>query len=136
MTPPSTTNGYPNPNATLGLDMSHIQPSYQSNTVGLTFDQNLGLNLSPGYDCQFNNTNGCGVDMTLGLDMMSEFEVVPRQKEKKVAWVEISKVIDGKSSPAMTTQLNTNLTGLQSSSITAFVWDGRQDSGGNQLTWR
>ncbi|KAH5115094.1 hypothetical protein HBH71_139370 [Parastagonospora nodorum] len=94
MTPPSTTHEYPNPNASFGLDMSFAQPSYQSNTAGLAFNQNLGLNLSPGYDYQFTDASSFGVNMNLGLDMMSEVEVVPRQKRKKVAWVEITKLID------------------------------------------
>jgi len=110
MTPPSTTHGYSNSNASLGLDMSFAQPSYQTNTAGLAFDQNLGLDLSPGYDYQFTNTGGFGVDMNLGLDMIGEVEVVPRQKRKKVAWVEISKVIDGESGLAIALHLNMDLT--------------------------
>jgi hypothetical protein len=112
MTPPSTTHEYPNPNASFGLDMSFAQSSYQTNAAGLAFDQNLGLNLSSGYDYQFPNASSFGVDVNLGLDMMSEVEVVPRQKRKKVAWVETTKLIDGESGPAIALHLNMNLTAV------------------------
>lgn len=92
-TPPTTT--YPVPDPPFGLDMSFAAPVFASNPVDLSFDQTLGLDLAPGYDYGFQNSSGFNVDMNLGMDLMGEVEVVPRQKKKKVAWVEVNIMIDG-----------------------------------------
>lgn len=95
---PTSTSGttYPLPDAPFGLDMSFAQPSFHTNPIDLSLDQALGLDLAPGYDYGFPSDSGFGVDITMGLDMMSgQVEMVPRQKTKKLAWVEINKLIDG-----------------------------------------
>lgn len=91
--PPTTS--YPVPDAPFGLDMSFVAPVFASNPVDLSFDQTLGLDLAPGYDYGFPSSSGFNVDMNLGMDLMGEVEVVPRQKKKKVAWVEVNILIDG-----------------------------------------
>jgi hypothetical protein len=91
-TPPITT--YPDPNIPFGLDMSFAVPSF--NSIDLSFDQTLGLDLAPEYDYSFPIDNGFVENMSLGLDTMGEVELLPRKKKKKVAWVEVSKIIDGK----------------------------------------
>ena len=78
-----------------GLDMPFTQSSFHPNPIDLSFDQTLGLDLAPGYDYGFPTDSGLGAGMTLGLDMMGEIEVVPRQRKKKVAWVEVNRLIDG-----------------------------------------
>jgi hypothetical protein len=78
-----------------GLDLSYNVPSFQSHHLNLSFDQTLGLDLAPNYDYGFPVDNGFGVDMNLGLDLMGEVEVVPRQKKKKLALVEVDRLIDG-----------------------------------------
>jgi hypothetical protein len=92
-TPPTTT--YPVPDPPFGLDMAFAAPVFASDPVDLSFDQTLGLDLAPGYDYGFPSSSGFNVDMNLGLDLMGEVEVVPRQKKKKVAWVEVNIMIDG-----------------------------------------
>jgi hypothetical protein len=92
-TPPTTI--FPVPDASFGLDMSFTMPSSNSNLVDLSFDQTLGLDLAPGYDYGFPMDSGFGENMSLGLDLMGEVELVPRKK-KKVAWMEVNKLIGGK----------------------------------------
>jgi hypothetical protein len=75
--------------------MSFTQPSLHTNPINFSFDQTLGLDLASGYDYDFPDDGGYRVDTALGLDMMGEVEVVPRQKKKKIAWVEIKSLIDG-----------------------------------------
>jgi hypothetical protein len=77
--------------------MSFAQPSFHTNPVDLSLDQALGLDLAPGYDYGFPSSSGYGMDVAMGLDMMgSEVEELRREKTKKVAWVEIKRLIDGK----------------------------------------
>ncbi|KAF1914393.1 hypothetical protein BDU57DRAFT_454768, partial [Ampelomyces quisqualis] len=90
ITPP-TTNAYSLPDSALGLDMSFGSPAFNSNNIDLSVDQTLGLDLAPGYDYGFSSDNVFNV---FGLDIMGDVEVVPMQKKKKVAWVEVSKLID------------------------------------------
>jgi hypothetical protein len=71
--------------------MSFSGPAFNTN-IDLSFDQTLGLDLAPGYDYGFSSDNAFNV---FGLDMMRDVEMVPRQKKKKVAWVEVNKLIDG-----------------------------------------
>jgi hypothetical protein len=75
--------------------VSFAPPSFDANPVDLSFDQALGLDLDPGYNYSYPIDNGFADDMCLGLDLMSEVELVPRRK-KKIAWVEVSKLIEGK----------------------------------------
>jgi hypothetical protein len=75
--------------------MSFATPSSNSNLVDLSFDQTLGLDLAPGYDYGFPMDSGFGGNMSLGLDFMGEVELMPRKK-KKVAWMEVNKMIGGK----------------------------------------
>jgi hypothetical protein len=93
LTPPATV--FPVPDAPFGLDMSFAMPSSNSNLVDLSFDQTLGLDLAPGYDYGFPMDSGFGENMSLGLDLLGEVELVPRKK-KKVTWVEMNKLIEGK----------------------------------------
>jgi hypothetical protein len=79
-----------------GLNTSFTTPSLDTNPVDLSFDQALGLDLVPGYDFSYPIDNGFAENMSLGLDLMGEVELVPRRKKKKVAWVEVSKLIEGK----------------------------------------
>jgi hypothetical protein len=90
ITPP-TTSTYSLPDSPFGLDMSFSTPAFNTN-IDLSFDQTLGLDLAPGYDYGFSTDNAFNV---FGLDMMRDVEMVPRQKKKKVAWVEVNKLIDG-----------------------------------------
>jgi hypothetical protein len=77
--------------------MSFAQTSFHTNQIDLSFDQTLGLDLAPGYDYGFPSGSSYAMDTTLGLDMMGRgVEEVPRQKKKKVAWVEVKRLIDGK----------------------------------------
>jgi hypothetical protein len=78
------------------MDMSYSVPLFPSNPVDLSFDQTLGLDLAPNFDYGFPVENGLGVNVNLGMDLMGEVEVVPRQKKKKLAWVEVDRLIDGK----------------------------------------
>ncbi|KAF9691902.1 hypothetical protein EKO04_009871 [Ascochyta lentis] len=59
----------------------------------LSFDQTLGLDLAPSFDMGFAGSSGHG---TLGLSVMGETERLAfvRQKPKKLAWVDVSKLID------------------------------------------
>jgi hypothetical protein len=90
-TPPTTT--YTIPDTPYGLDMSFAPPSFDATPVDLSFDQALGLDLDPGYNYSYSVDNEF---MSLGLNPMGEIELVPRRKKKKVAWVEVSKLIEGK----------------------------------------
>lgn len=67
----------------------------KQNLLDLSFDQTLGLDLAPGFDMGFASNNGYH---NLGLSMMSETKELPvvRQKPKKVAWVDVQKLIDSK----------------------------------------
>ena len=86
-----------------GLDMSFNNASTCSflpalpkqNLPDLSFDQTLGLDLAPGFDMGFVGSSGYG---TLGLNMMGEDEQLPviKQKPKKVVWVDVQKLIEGK----------------------------------------
>jgi hypothetical protein len=86
-----------------GLDMSfNNAPTYnflpaltKQNLPDLSFDQTLGLDLAPGFDMGFASNSGYG---TLGLNMMREDEQLPvvKQKPKKVVWVDVQKLIEGK----------------------------------------
>ncbi|KNG51868.1 bzip family transcription factor protein [Stemphylium lycopersici] len=88
-----------------GLDMplSHADATNDSSAFSraanyeVSFDQTLGLDLAPGFDFGFEN-NGFHTD--LGLDVMGEnlegLQTV-KQKKKKSAWLDVSKLIDGKS---------------------------------------
>jgi hypothetical protein len=73
------------------------------------FDQPLGLDLAPGFDLPFNITQNTlplinydheNLDMgTLGLDMLgAENMQIPlvRQKKKKAAWLDVSKLIESR----------------------------------------
>jgi hypothetical protein len=96
ITTPDTTTTYSLPDAPYGLDMSFTQPSYPTNPIDLSFDQTLGLDLAPGYDYGFSSNRGLGADMALLLNMPGEVEVLPRQMKKRIAWVEVNPLIDGK----------------------------------------
>ena len=84
-----------------GLDMSFNDaptpicppaPSKES-LLDLSFDQMLGLDLAPGSGMGFAGNSGYN---TFGLNMRGETEQlsVVKQKPKKVAWVDIQKLID------------------------------------------
>ncbi len=89
-------------NGTFGLDMSFGHTSGFPRLVNyeISFDQTLGLDLAPGYDYGFSHTNTFHMgDMDMGMNMMSNVTAalpVVRQKRKKTAWVDVSKLIDGK----------------------------------------
>lgn len=61
----------------------------------ISFDQTLGLDLAPGYDMGFAGTSAYS---TLGLNMNGQTEQQPviKQKTKKLAWVDVEKMIDSK----------------------------------------
>ncbi|KAF1935564.1 hypothetical protein EJ02DRAFT_123357 [Clathrospora elynae] len=92
--------------APFGLDMSFDTaptPNYASDFPKLTnydisFDQTLGLDLAPGFDYGFSGSTVFHMgNMDLGLDLMGEgAESLPvvRQKKKKSAWVEVSKLVE------------------------------------------
>jgi hypothetical protein len=84
-------------NSPFGLDMSLPNPSISTNpnfsTMDLSFGQTLGLDLAPGYNYNYPPLNA---DMDLGLDLMGG-EIV-RQRRKRVAWIEVEKLIDGERS--------------------------------------
>jgi len=63
--------------------------------IDMSFDQTLGLDLAPGFDYGFPTAadNSFGADMDLGLDTMLP---VVKQKRKKVAWLEVNRLVDGK----------------------------------------
>jgi hypothetical protein len=94
--------------APFGLDMD-----MDSNMNGFDFgkfdhaslyDQPLGLDLAPGYDNNMNttmagfSTSGFGGMESLGLDLMGgevEHSTIVKPKQKKAAWIDVSKFIDG-----------------------------------------
>ncbi|KAF2246616.1 hypothetical protein BU26DRAFT_521069 [Trematosphaeria pertusa] len=105
------------PDAPFGLDMGINLPTSSTDLpvdfpkfpdIDPTtfFDQPLGLDLAPGFDAPFPsatsfadvNFGNTSVDMgTLGLDLMGgETRQLPviRQRKKKPAWVDVSKLID------------------------------------------
>ncbi|KAF2820274.1 hypothetical protein CC86DRAFT_119051 [Ophiobolus disseminans] len=102
-------NPYNLPEAPFGLDMgfspaaapfathNNIDVSKLAN-INLSFDQTLGLDLAPGFDYGFRPDSGFNVGMNLGLDIMSANEAerlpVVRQKTKKMAWLEVNKLVD------------------------------------------
>jgi hypothetical protein len=109
---------FANSDAPFGLDMEiNSNNNFASTDVGKMpnidpstyFDQPLGLDLAPGFDLPFGinhhntlppiNYDNEDTDMgTLGLDMMGAENLhipVVRQKKKKAAWVDVSKLIDG-----------------------------------------
>jgi hypothetical protein len=104
----SHTKDYNLPDAPLGLDMSfggsnvstfagnsthNIFPRFAN--IDLSYDQTLGLDLAPGFNYGFPT----GTCMNLGLNMMGAHEMerlpVVRQERKKVAWLEVDKLLDG-----------------------------------------
>lgn len=61
----------------------------------MSFDQTLGLDLAPGFDYGFPDVadNAFGsVDMDLAMDVVMP---VVKQKRKKVAWLEVNRLVDG-----------------------------------------
>jgi hypothetical protein len=73
-------------------NVSHsTNPSFSN--LDLSFDQTLGLDLAPGYNFSYPALN---TDMDLGLDLMGG-EVV-KQRRKRVAWIEVEKLINGERS--------------------------------------
>lgn len=86
-----------------GLDMSFNNaptPNYlpappKHNLLDLSFDQTLGLDLAPAFGMGFTGDSGYS---TLGLSVMDEAEQLPvvKQKPKKVAWVDVQKLIESK----------------------------------------
>ena len=69
------------------------------------FDQPLGLDLAPGWDTGLSNnmnpfnTDSFGNMPALGLDMMgtdTNTMAPAKEKRKKTAWVDVSKLIEGK----------------------------------------
>jgi len=87
-----------NPAAAAFASHNNIDVSKFAN-IDLSFDQTLGLDLAPGFNYGFPTNSGFNVDMNLGLDMMdaNEAETLPvvRQKRKKMAWLEVNKLVDG-----------------------------------------
>lgn len=92
---------------TFGLDMgTNFSDVGKFNDVDLSamFDQPLGLDLAPPFDASVNgnlegfDTNAFRV-ATPGLDFLGgEVEIpIVRQKQKKTAWIDVSKLIDGES---------------------------------------
>ncbi|KAF2623041.1 hypothetical protein BU25DRAFT_200455 [Macroventuria anomochaeta] len=69
-----------------------LSPPKQS-LLNLSFNQTLGLDLAPGFDLGFAGNSGYS---TLGLNMTGETEQLPvmKQKPKKVAWVDVHKLIE------------------------------------------
>ncbi|KAF1923656.1 uncharacterized protein M421DRAFT_306905 [Didymella exigua CBS 183.55] len=84
-----------------GLDMSFNNtptPNFlavpnRPSLIDLSFDQTLGLDLAPGFGLGFDGNDGYN---TLSFNTMGEAEQLPvvKQKPKKVAWVDVSKLID------------------------------------------
>jgi hypothetical protein len=74
---------------------SNFAAPARPNLIDLSFDQTLGLDLAPGFGMGFDGNGGYSA---LGLDMMGDTEQLPiiRQKPKKVAWVDVSKLVDSK----------------------------------------
>lgn len=110
ITPP--TNPYNLPTtAPYGMDMNFNQvptsafPGEYPKLVNfdISFDQTLGLDLAPGYDYGYAGNNAMNISgMDLGLGMMGASpESLPlvRQTRKKIAWLDITRLIDGKYPP-------------------------------------
>jgi hypothetical protein len=70
-----------------------------SGMVDLSFDQTLGLDLAPGSSLGFAGNVDFNVSTTLGLGIRGGLEgtAVVRQKRDRVAWVDVTKFIQGKS---------------------------------------
>jgi hypothetical protein len=77
---------------------SNLAAPARPNLIDLSFNQTLGLDLAPGFGIGFDGNGGYSA---LGLDMMGDTEQlsVVRQKPKKVAWVDVSKLVDSKYMP-------------------------------------
>lgn len=101
--PPSVPHTYNLFEPPYGLDMAFnnaptpnlLTVPSRPNLIDLSFEQTLGLDLAPGFGPGFVGNSGYS---TLGLNMMGEAERLPvvKQKPKKVAWVDVSKLIDSK----------------------------------------
>ncbi|KAF3041752.1 hypothetical protein E8E12_008802 [Didymella heteroderae] len=99
--PPPIPSSFNSFEPSYGLDMrfsnapasNFIAAPARPGLIDLSYDQTLGLDLAPdfsiGFDCN-------GSYSTLGLDMMNDVEQLPvvKQKPKKVAWVDVSKLVD------------------------------------------
>ncbi|KAF3038213.1 hypothetical protein E8E11_004973 [Didymella keratinophila] len=72
---------------------SNLAAPTRPNLIDLSFDQTLGLDLAPGHGIGFDGNGGYSA---LGLDVMGDTEQlhVVRQKPKKVAWIDVSKLVD------------------------------------------
>ncbi|KAI4957517.1 hypothetical protein J4E86_004655 [Alternaria arbusti] len=105
---PSTTSTNPPNNSyniadsgAYGLDLSFGNTGEYPRLVNyeISYDQTLGLDLAPGYDYGFSHTPAFHMDnIDLGMNMMSDVAAalpVVRQKRKKTAWLDVSKLIDG-----------------------------------------
>jgi hypothetical protein len=87
-----------------GLDMAFHNvpiPNFpqappKQSLLDLSFDQTLGLDLAPGFDMGFAGNDGYNM---LNMNMMDETERLPvvRQKQKKVALVDVTKLVNCKS---------------------------------------
>jgi hypothetical protein len=116
ITPPNNACSLPD-TAPFGLDMSFNHtpttnyPSDYPRLVNydISFDQTLGLDLAPGFDYGFAGNNAFQMgSMDLGLDMMgdnAESLPVVRQKRKKSAWLDVSRLIDGECIPVSCNRL-------------------------------
>lgn len=118
--PPPMSSSFNSFESSYGVDMrfnntatqSLVAAPARSNLIDVSFDQTLGLDLAPGFGLGFDGNSGYS---SLGLDMMGDVEQMPmvKQKPKKVAWVDVSKLVDSKSVP--------------SHDITDCLYSGRDD---------
>lgn len=101
-TPPAPRT-FHTPEPAYGLQMSiHdilipnlLSASPKPNSLAISFDQTLGLDLAPGFDMGFVGDGGYSA---FGLTTVSETEQLPtvKQRSKKVAWVDVQKLINSK----------------------------------------
>lgn len=91
------------PEAPFGLDMLHATgpiPTHQNKhskvaNLDMSFDQTLGLDLAPGLDFSVQN-----FDVHTGWTSESEANPTAMQKSKKMAWIEVPKLINSEFSSA------------------------------------
>lgn len=80
----------------IALASTFLPPPPKHNLLGLSFDQTLGLDLAPDVDLGFVGSSGFNL---AGLNTMGEAEQLPvvKQKAKRVALVDVQKLIDSES---------------------------------------
>lgn len=119
-----------------GLDMlfgsaptlNYLSATPKQSLLDLSFDQALGLDLAPGFDMGF---AGSSEYSTLGLNTIGESDQLPvvRQRQKRVAWVDVQKMIDSEFALRASSLVERLLKVGQKSSDVGFASAGHRGTG-------